>query len=46
MAEDDIRNRSVKKTLTIPYWLNEAAEENKINFSQVLQDALKEKIGV
>ena len=46
MVRDEIRNRSVKKTLTIPYWLNEEAERDKINFSQVLQDALKERIGV
>jgi predicted RNase H-like HicB family nuclease len=45
MARDEIRNRSVKKTLTIPYWLNEAAERNNINFSQVLQDALRERVG-
>jgi predicted RNase H-like HicB family nuclease len=31
-----IENKSVKKTLTIPEWLNDAAEENHINFSQVL----------
>lgn len=34
-------NKAVKKTLTIPEWLNEAASEAGINFSQVLQDALK-----
>lgn len=34
-------NKSVKKTLTIPEWLNSAALEQNINFSQVLQDALK-----
>ncbi len=33
--------RSVKKTLTIPAWLNEAAQARNINFSQVLQEALK-----
>ena len=38
--------RSVKKTLTIPEWLNEAAMAERINFSQVLQDALKEKLRV
>ena len=32
--------KSVKKTLTIPVWLNERAERLKINFSQSLQDAL------
>ena len=34
----------VKKTLTIPSWLNKAAERKKINFSSVLRDALIEKI--
>lgn len=32
--------KSVKKTLTIPEWLNEAAESRHVNFSSVLQDAL------
>ena len=30
--------KSVKKTLSIPEWLNEAAMEHDINFSQVLQE--------
>ncbi len=38
--------KAVKKTLTIPYWLNELAEESHINFSGVLQEALKEKLEV
>ncbi len=37
-------NRSIKKTLTIPYWMNKVAEAKGINFSQTLQEALKEKI--
>ncbi|MBE6845249.1 MAG: HicB family protein [Ruminococcus sp.] len=36
--------KSVKKTLTIPSWLNEIAVENNVNFSQVLQNALKEQL--
>lgn len=36
--------KSVKKTLTIPAWLNTAALEQNINFSQVLQDALKKQL--
>lgn len=36
--------RPVKKTLTIPSWLNEAALEKNINFSQVLQEALLAKV--
>ena len=34
----------IKKTLTIPSWLNRAAERKKINFSSTLKDALIEKI--
>lgn len=36
--------KSVKKTLSIPAWLNKAALERGINFSQVLQEALISKI--
>ena len=36
--------RSVKKTLTIPEWLNNAALEKGLNFSQVLQEALKQRL--
>lgn len=32
--------KSVKKTLTIPGWLNASCEERGINFSKVLQEAL------
>jgi len=38
--------KSVKKTLSIPEWLNEAAMAQNINFSQVLQDALMQKVGI
>ena len=38
--------KAVKKTLTIPQWMNEAAAKANINFSQVLQDALREKLSV
>lgn len=36
--------KAVKKTLTIPEWLNEEAMKKGINFSQTLQDALMAKI--
>ena len=36
-------NRSVNRTVTLPAWLNAAALERNVNFSQILQDALKEK---
>ena len=46
MVRDELRSRSVKKTLTIPSWINEEAERRRINFSQVLQEALRERLGV
>lgn len=39
-------NKAVKKTLTIPEWLNEAATSMGLNFSQVLQEALISKIQI
>lgn len=37
-------NKSVNRTVTLPAWLNAAALERNINFSQVLQDALKAQL--
>ena len=37
-------NKAIKKTLTIPEWLNNEAMSKKINFSQVLQEALIAKL--
>lgn len=39
-------NRAVKKTLTIPSWLNAEAERAGVNFSQILQDGLKSRLGI
>ena len=39
-------NKSVNRTVTLPAWLNALALENNINFSQVLQDALREQLNV
>ena len=38
--------KSVKKTLTIPQWLNDMAVRENINFSNVLQNALLEQLHV
>lgn len=38
-------SRAVKKTLSIPEWLNDIAIRQNVNFSQVLQEALMEKVG-
>lgn len=37
-------SRAVKKTLTIPSWLNVQAEKAGVNFSQILQEALRERL--
>ena len=39
-------NKAVKKTLTVPAWLNTMAEREGINFSQVLQSALKDTLHI
>ncbi len=37
-------NKSVRRNITLPNWLNRAAEEAHINVSRVAQEALKEKL--
>lgn len=39
-------NRAVRKNCTIPSWLNEMAEQANINFSAVLQEALKQRLQI
>lgn len=39
-------NKAVKKTLTIPNWLNKKAEFYNLNFSQILQNALKKELHI
>ncbi|MDD4493075.1 MAG: type II toxin-antitoxin system HicB family antitoxin [Eubacteriales bacterium] len=46
LIRDAIENRAVKKTLTIPKWLNDLAEDKHVNFSHILQEALKERLGI
>lgn len=43
---DEMENRSVKKTLTLPKWLNDVAEARGINFSSTLQYSLKNELGI
>lgn len=38
--------KAVKKTVTIPAWLNKAAMKRNINFSQVLKDALLRQLRI
>lgn len=37
-------SRSVNRTVTLPAWLDAAGRENNVNFSQILQDALKSQL--
>lgn len=37
-------NKSVNRTVTLPAWLNAKAMEMNINFSQLLQDAIKQQL--
>lgn len=46
LFREAVQNTSVKKTLTIPKWINDLAERNNINFSQLLQMAIKDNLGI
>lgn len=39
-------NKSVNRTVTLPAWLNARALESGVNFSAVLQDALKSQLNI
>lgn len=39
-------NKSVNRTVTLPAWLNAKALEYGVNFSAVLQDALKTQLNI
>ncbi|TEB11689.1 type II toxin-antitoxin system HicB family antitoxin [Pelotomaculum propionicicum] len=43
---DKMANKAVNKTLTLPKWLNDLAEKRKVSCSRLLQDALKDYLGV
>ncbi|WLR44465.1 type II toxin-antitoxin system HicB family antitoxin (plasmid) [Bacillus carboniphilus] len=43
---DEMKNKAIKKTLTIPKWLDDLAKENNVNYSHVLKDALIKYLGV
>ncbi|MDO5713355.1 MAG: type II toxin-antitoxin system HicB family antitoxin [Tissierellia bacterium] len=46
LVRDKIEQKSIKKTLTIPKWLNDAAEAEGINFSHMLQVSIKNYLGL
>ncbi|AIQ69519.1 type II toxin-antitoxin system HicB family antitoxin [Paenibacillus graminis] len=46
VVREAMENKAVKKTLSVPKWLNDAAESQHLNFSQVLQEGLKRNLGI
>jgi predicted RNase H-like HicB family nuclease len=46
VLRDGDRNKAVKKTITLPNWLNKKAVEAQVNFSNTLQEALLQKLGL
>ena len=45
-VRDSIDNKAANKMCTLPQWLISAGREANINFSQTLQDALMQKLGI
>lgn len=46
LVREDMETKATKKTLTIPAWLNRAGEAAGVNFSALLQRAIKEHLGI
>jgi hypothetical protein len=46
IIKDEMNNRREKTTVTIPHWLKEAAEAEGLNYSRLLETAIKETLGV
>lgn len=46
LYREAIENEYVRKNVTLPHWLEKLADKKGINFSQVLQNALKDVLGI
>ena len=46
MVKEEINNRREKTTVTIPHWLKAAAEAEGLNYSRLLENAIKETLGI
>ena len=46
ILKDEMRNRREKTTVTIPHWLKVAAEDEGLNYSRMLEAAIKEALGI
>ena len=45
-VRDRMANKAVNKTLTLPRWLDEAGKRAGLNFSQVLQEGVMDRLGI
>lgn len=46
LIREKVMKSSVKKTLTVPFWLDQIAKEKRVNYSQILQAGLKQHLGI
>ena len=46
IVKDEINNRREKTTVSIPHWLKAAAEAEGLNYSRLLETAIKESLGI
>jgi predicted RNase H-like HicB family nuclease len=46
LVKEELDNRREKTTITLPYWLKSAAEKEGVNFSRLLETALKETLEI
>jgi predicted RNase H-like HicB family nuclease len=46
LVKDEIENRRERTAVTIPHWLKTAAEAEGLNYSRLLEAAIKEKLGI
>ena len=46
LVKDEIENRRERTAVTIPHWLKNAAEAAGLNYSRLLETAIKERLGI
>ena len=46
LIRSKMANQSVKKNCTVPKWLASVADQAHVNYSQVLQDGLMQRLGI
>ena len=46
LVKDEMENRRERTSVTIPRWLKDAAEAEGLNYSRLLETAIKEKLGI